>query len=218
MTTSKLLRAGDRFERLELVRRILRLGNKAHWEVRCDCGGASVVLETNLLYGHTRSCGCLHSERVRETHLKHGEGRDGHKTPEYEAWQSMLARCYRPDTDSYPWYGGRGIEVYEEWRHDFTAFRNAVGTRPSSGHRLSRRDPKGNFTPENTYWATDHEVRRKRSNNTFYTVNGVTKCLVDWATEYGIPKNTLHYRVVTKGMTMRDALDIGRGRQGRALT
>jgi len=216
MTTSP--KAGQRFGRLTLLEHGPPAEKKRTWKARCDCGNVTTVREANILYGHTTSCGCYHAERVRQTHTRHGQARDGRKTPEYEAWQSMMARCYAPTTDSYPYYGGKGIRVAEAWLTDFQAFLAAVGPRPSPQHRLSRRDPNGHFTPENTYWATQHEIGRKRPDNTFYTVNGVTKCLVDWAKEYGIPKNTLHYRVVTKGMTMRDALDVGRGRQGRALT
>jgi hypothetical protein len=187
------------------------------FHVRCSCGTEKVVRESNLQAGNTLSCGCYRLARVREAMTQHGSTRNGQKTPEYEAWVSMMARCYSENTDSYPYYGGKGVRVHPEWHQDFQAFRLAVGERPTPEHRLSRRDPNRDFDPENTYWATQHEIGRRRPDNTFYTVGSRTQCLVDWAKEYGIPKNTLHYRVVTKGMTMRDALDVGRGRQGQVL-
>ena len=42
-----------------------------------------------------------------------------------------------------------------------------------------------------------------------YTVDGVTKSLVSWAIEHDIPKTTLRYRM-TRGMSMREALDVTR--------
>ena len=43
-----------------------------------------------------------------------------------------------------------------------------------------------------------------------YEVDGVRKSLAEWSRETGIAKPTLHYRVVTRGMTMADAIRTGR--------
>ena len=32
---------------------------RRHWKCRCDCGNTVNVAEDNLLFGHTRSCGCM---------------------------------------------------------------------------------------------------------------------------------------------------------------
>lgn len=37
------------------------------------------------------------------------------KTPQYTKWENMLARCYYPITSRYSAYGGRGVEVCDEW-------------------------------------------------------------------------------------------------------
>lgn len=44
------------------------------------------------------------------------------KTRLFGVWGSMLKRCYNPNCKSYKDYGGRGIGVCDEWRHDFSAF------------------------------------------------------------------------------------------------
>lgn len=129
----------------------------------------------------------------------------------------MLARCYDPACDSYEFYGHKGATVVDEWRDSFETFLKDVGERPSSVHLVSRKDKTQPFGPNNFVWMTKHESGRNRIDNTFYTVKNITKCLVDWAKEHNIPKSTLHYRVVTKGMEMRDALDVGRGRSGKLL-
>jgi integrase len=43
-----------------------------------------------------------------------------------------------------------------------------------------------------------------------YDVDGVARSLAEWSREAGIPKATLHHRVVTRGMTMVEAIGIGR--------
>lgn len=190
--------------------------------VRCElalggCGTEKTLIYKSFVGNKVESCGCLRIERVKEASTIHGHHSRDEPTPEYQAWHSMLQRCYQPSCESYPWYGGKGIGVYAAWREDFTVFLADVGLRPSEDHMLCLVDKSKDFSPSNAKWMTKREVHRKRRNNTFYTVNNVTKCLVDWAADYDIPKATLHYRVVTKGMTMRDALDVGRGSPGKLL-
>lgn len=185
--------------------------------VKCECKTIKVLVERSLRHNKTQSCGCLQVESVKKRNTKHGHAANDSATPEYEAWRTMMHRCYVKTTDSYPYYGGKGIGVCKKWRENFVAFLADLGNRPSDDHVLCLLDKDKDFKPGNVRWLTLSEANRKKRSNTFYTVNGVTKCFVDWATEYGIPKNTLHYRVVTKGMPMRDALDIGRGRQGKVL-
>lgn len=160
------------------------------------------------------------AKRLRPPNLRHGHrgNTSADISPTYEAWRTMIRNCTCKASVRYVDYGALGVTVCDRWlgQQGFTNFLADLGVKPPKRY-LSRRDKTRNFTPENTYWATSKEVGRHRRNNTFYTVNGVTKCLVDWAKQYGIPKNTLHYRVVTRGMTMRDALDVGRGCSGRRL-
>lgn len=54
--------AGQRFGRLTALHRAPAPEGAApneYWLCRCDCGNERVVLASNLLRGHTRSCGCL---------------------------------------------------------------------------------------------------------------------------------------------------------------
>ena len=160
------------------------------------------------------------AKRLRPPNLRHGHRgtNSSDVSPTYEAWRTMIRNCTCEDSVRYVDYGAIGITVCDRWIGDqgFVNFLADLGVKPPKRY-LSRHDKSLGFTPENTYWATLKEVGRHRCDNTFYTVNGVTKCLVDWAKQYDIPKTTLHYRVVTKGMTMRDALDVGRGCPGRPL-
>lgn len=59
-------KAGDRFARLVLLERAGReeCGN-ARWKVRCDCGTEFVAALNNIVAGHTRSCGCLRVEMLK---------------------------------------------------------------------------------------------------------------------------------------------------------
>lgn len=57
---------GQRFNRL-VAREFLRSNGRAReWLFDCDCGREVIALATNVKTGHTKSCGCLRNDKVRE--------------------------------------------------------------------------------------------------------------------------------------------------------
>lgn len=129
------------------------LGKSKHkyWHCVCSCGKTSIVCQSNLTSGHTKSCGCLHKEAVSS----HGKSR----VSAYSAWLGMLDRCENPDCKNYRDYGARGIKVCDRW-HDIASFLADMGDRPTSRHSLDRIDVNGNYEPGNCRWAT---VKEKHS-------------------------------------------------------
>jgi hypothetical protein len=77
--------------------------------------------------------------------------------PLYKTWENMLTRCYNPEATGYHNYGGRGIKVCKEWRHNFQQFLQDVGDKPTVLHTLDRIDVHGNYEPSNVRWATPEE-------------------------------------------------------------
>lgn len=90
--------------------------------------------------------------------VKHGYS----KRPEYACWLQLKARCLDQNHRMYPNYGGRGITVYEPWVHDFQAFFDYVGVRPSAKHSLDRLDNNSGYLPGNLAWRTQQEQLRNR--------------------------------------------------------
>ena len=83
----------------------------------------------------------------------------------YNRWYLMILRCTDPTDKGWPWYGGRGITVCDEWLNSFDAYYAAVGDAPA-GMSLDRVDNDGNYEPRNVRWATRSEQslnRRPRS-------------------------------------------------------
>jgi hypothetical protein len=72
-------------------------------------------------------------------------------TPEYPIWAAIKNKCLNSKNRAYPRFGGRGITLYEPW-HEFEAFFQDVGPRPTPDSRLERLDKKGNFEPGNIQW------------------------------------------------------------------
>ena len=118
-------------------------------KVKCECGKVFDSLFDSLRSGNTKSCGCLHKDKVRERLLKHGLAR----SPEYRAWSDMWQRCTNPKCKNYNNYGGRGIVVCSRWQ-EFQVFMSDMGNRPSDAHSLERVNVNGNYEPTNCTWAT----------------------------------------------------------------
>jgi hypothetical protein len=83
----------------------------------------------------------------------------------------------------------RGIKVCPEWEASFEAFRDYVtanlGPRPR-GHTVDRIENSKNYEPGNVRWASAKQQQRNTSRNTIITVDGVSRCIAEWAEASGI--------------------------------
>lgn len=126
-------------------------------------------------------------------------------TKTWTSWASMLNRCTNERTPAYARYGARGITVCDRWRNSFEAFLEDMGERPD-GTTLDRYpDKNGNYEPGNCRWATAIEQQRNRNSNVFVTYNGATKCLAEWATQYGLRADAISWRL-KRGWSAHEAL------------
>lgn len=186
----------------------------AYFLCRCSCGVERSVSGYNLRHGFSRSCGCLAREeaslRVRENPIlgacnkTHGMKR----TPEYAAWRGMKARCYNPNSDNYPYYGGRGITVCQQWRNNFEEFYRDLGPRPE-GYSLERKDVNGDYTTDNVVWADSSTQCNNRTVSRRITYGERTLTLAQWARETCISRSTISNRI-KYGWSVADALTIPR--------
>lgn len=126
------------------------------WQCSCVCGGSAVIPASRLRRGTSQSCGCLMRERVAERNFRHG----GKGTPEYVAWNAMVQRCTRESHPAWRNYGGRGITVCAEWRHDFAAFLAHIGPKPAPNLSLDRIDNDRGYEPGNVRWATTSQQHK----------------------------------------------------------
>lgn len=197
---------GQRFGRLTALSRAENSNDRrTRWICRCDCGNEVTVIGRNLRSGATKSCGCFKSEKCREVGKSNTDHGLSHSRL-YAIWNGMVRRCHNPKAQRYNDYGGRGIEVCEEWRSDFMAFRAWA---LENGYRedlsIDRKDNDGNYCPENCRWATDAEQANNMSSNTLISFNGKTKNVKQWSEDTGISYTALISRF-SRGWSVERAL------------
>lgn len=183
---------GQRYGRLVVTRFVGMIKKQAVWEVRCDCP-LKTMFQTranSLRSKNTTSCGCLRRENGCAK-LKHGMS----KTPLYKLYHQMIKRCEDPKDIGYKDYGGRGIKVCPEWRHDFARFLRDMGPRPTPKHSLERKNSNGNYEPGNVVWATMKQQQRNKRNNRLLTVGEKTATIAEWSELSGINFTTIRERL-----------------------
>ena len=64
---------GQKFSRLTVIEETdRRQGNNIIWKCLCDCGHFTEVAGSELIKGHTKSCGCLVLDKINQRHRDQG--------------------------------------------------------------------------------------------------------------------------------------------------
>lgn len=118
----------------------------------------------------------------------------------YNTWKNMIARCSNVKTKCYPYYGGRGIIVCEEWLDYDNFYEWAMSNGYDDTLTIDRINVNGNYNPNNCRWV-DKEVQ---ANNTRANVYIGNMTLAQYSRKIGV-----NYDCV-KGRLYRGDDNIGR--------
>lgn len=192
----------QKFNRLTAIRFSHKQEPRYHyWLFKCDCGNEKTIRKSHVLSNKTLSCGCYSQDR--KNRMKIGAiTRD----PIHHTWEGIKSRCGNINNPAYKDYGGRGIRICDTWL-DFRKFKEDMGERPSKNHSIDRINNDGNYEPSNCRWATKREQSRNTRKNRNFIINGVTRCVTDWANYYKIDTFLVFLRL-RRGWSIKEALNL----------
>jgi len=199
---------GQMFNRWTVIGDAIDGGNNLkYWLCQCECGTERRVRHYVLMAGKSRSCGCFQREDLGARKLKHGYAAGGTIRPEYSAWESMIARCTKPNVRMYPHYGGRGIAVCERWMESFENFIADMGDRPSGKHSLDRIKNDLGYEPGNCRWALPETQQTNRRNTVQVEFNGERLPLAEVVRRHSIVGlEIVRCRVMRQGWSLERAM------------
>ncbi|THD35699.1 MAG: hypothetical protein E7773_10150 [Sphingomonas sp.] len=126
----------------------------------------------------------------------------GTKHRTYTILKGMKQRCSDPNHRSYHRYGGRGIQVCDEWRKDFRAFQSwAINNGYADDLTIDRIDNDKGYSPENCQWVSQRAQSHNRHDNVLtmidanairaaYAAGGVS--MRKLGARYGVMVSTIH--------------------------
>lgn len=166
---------------------------RRRWLCQCECGTKRTVIESSLLNGLSKSCGCYHSEIMREVGRKLFTTHGMTDTRLYRIYQHMINRYYNENDIRYEKYGKRGIRVVDEWLSFEPFMEWAIANGYNDHLSIDRIDVNGNYSPENCRWADRTTQANNKTSNQKYSYQGKTLTIAEWAREYD-----MHYKKLWK--------------------
>ena len=176
-------------------------GKKHRFLLKCNHCGAVVTRGPTAVHSGRIMCDCSKETVPNKRGTKT-------KSPLYNSYRAMIERCYNPNSHHYHNYGGRGIKVCDEWQTfpPFEEWAYANGWEP--GLTIDRKEVNGDYEPQNCRWADVDTQSNNKRDNRFYTYNGETKTMKQWAESCGIGYYTLRARL-DRGWSIADAIEKG---------
>jgi len=113
----------------------------------CSCGQSTTVLFSDAYSRRVKNCG----KCTRMFCAEHSVGWFTRRRPLRAVYNSMLRRCRMSPSPLYRSCGQLGVGFDSRWSCYF-CFEADLGPRPR-GADLLRRDPLGDYSPENCFWS-----------------------------------------------------------------
>ena len=187
--------SGQKFGYWTVVDMSDRKGKSIYWNCICICGTKSVVEGCRLRRGASKSCRCKSQEFRLEKRITHGDTVGRKTTKEFRAWSAIINRCRKPNTKSFEDYGGRGIDVCDDWFNSYEKFLDDMGRSPKPYLSIDRIDNDKGYYKENCRWATLKQQAANKRSNIWVEYNGERKIISEWEIELKVPYSTLNKKL-----------------------
>ena len=219
MLLTSPLWVGQKFGRLTVIDSYMK-EHKTYWIMQCDCGNVIERVAKLVKNGSFISCGCISKEisasSVYDERL-------------YAIWNGMKNRCLKHNSQNYHNYGGRGIEICDEWRKSYKIFREwayqngwteEIPQEHKNSLSIERIDVNGNYEPTNCcfipLWKQyenkrpykQREKTKTWKDKTFIEIDGETKTYREWQEFYNFSDSVLNYRKKVVGLCGADLFKV----------
>lgn len=180
------------------------LCNKTNIVLKCecvDCGTKKDIIASRINGYNLMKCNHTKIKTRKMNKIK----LDVPKRLRY-CWKNMIHRCYDEYNDQYLYYGGKGIEVCDEWR---TSLKTFVEWALNNGYEddltIERIDYNKGYFPENCKWIPKEEQTRNTKRNRIYEWKGQKLTVAEIGRIENISQFTLYSRL-NKGISIEDAV------------
>ena len=108
-------------------------------------------------------------------------------------YNGILSRCYDKKDTSYKFYGGKGVQMCEEWLDDPKAFEDwAFENGYENDLTIDRIDSSKDYSPENCRWISLVDNSKYKSTTKVTTVDGISHTGKEWAYVLKLGTNTIN--------------------------
>lgn len=169
---------------------------RTYWNCICECGKEVVVETAHLSSGHTKSCGCITIERIKNLNYINGLS----TSRIARIYWNMINRCYKKNIKIYKYYGGRGIKVCDEWLQKNKGFENFCNWSKLNGYKddltLDRINNNGNYEPNNCRFVDIIVQANNKRNNVFVKVENDIGTIAQMSRKFNINYGTLRTALI----------------------
>ena len=185
--------SGDVFGRLTVIEKdVDRSGHDVFWKCQCTCGKLTSVRGNHLKNGKTISCGCFRREKTAKEHFTHGHSGESI----HNVWMEIGNRCRNKNATVYKDYGGRGIDVCDEWFNSFESFYDwSIKNGYQKGLTIDRINNNDGYKPDNCRWITQREQCWNRRNSYLIEYMGEIKAMAQWCYELNMDYHKTYTRI-----------------------
>ncbi len=121
---------------------------------KCSCGNMSKVITSAVKSGRITKCKECAIRTIALKNTKHGDT----DTRLHRVWLNMRSRCNNPNVAAYSRYGGRGLEVCDEWNDSYIKFSKwAKDNGYTDNLEIDRTNNEEGYSPNNCGFVTRKE-------------------------------------------------------------
>lgn len=175
------------------------INGRGFYECRCECGRTKLIRVDTLK--NASSCGDCKKSEASKTHGMSN-------TRLYVIYGKMKSRTSNENDDSYKYYGGRGINLCQEWADNPISFIDwALKNGYQDDLSIDRIDFNGDYEPSNCRWVSYDVQANNRRSNIFLTYDGMTKTASQWANYFGVDRQNALYHL-RKGRSFEESFKL----------